>query len=56
MGPSFRSIVDEIEGYIQKIGGVGYKGVISFCTGCKSLIHIESRTEPVCISCGRPLI
>jgi hypothetical protein len=56
MGPSFRGIVDEIEGYIRRIGGVGYKEVISFCAGCKSLTHVESRAEPVCISCGRTLI
>jgi hypothetical protein len=54
IGPTFRAIIDEIEGYIRKIGGVGYKEVISFCTGCKNLTH--SRAEPVCTSCGRALI
>jgi hypothetical protein len=56
MGPDFRKIVDEVEAYVQRIGGVGYKEVISFCTGCKSLTHVESRAEPLCRSCGRPLI
>jgi hypothetical protein len=56
IGPSFRAIVDKIEAYIRRIGGVGYKEVISFCTECKSLTHVESRAAPVCISCNRPLI
>ena len=56
IGPSFSAIVREIESYIQRIGGVGYKEVITFCTECKSLTHIASRAEPVCISCNRPLI
>lgn len=56
MGPSFRAFVSEIESYIQRIGHVGYGEVISFCTGCRSLTHVELRAEPVCRSCGRPLI
>jgi hypothetical protein len=56
MGPDFRRIVEEIETYIPRIGGVGYKEVISFCTGCKTLTHVASRAEPVCRSCGAPLI
>lgn len=56
IGPTFRAIIDEIERYVRKIGHVGYKEVISFCTGCKSLTHAASRAEPVCTSCGRALI
>jgi hypothetical protein len=56
VGKSFREIVSAIETYIEKIGGVGYGPVITYCYGCRNLTRAHHRGPYVCATCGKPLI